>query len=73
MDDMVLQSNPNNAAKEEIAYADSSVFKVFTWPLLRGSIGHVFDAPNNVVLSETAAKKYFGNNDTRGAEASQGV
>jgi putative ABC transport system permease protein len=66
MDDMVLQSNPNNAAKEEIAYADSSVFKVFTWPLLRGSIGHIFDAPNNVVLSETAVKKYFGNNDPLG-------
>src|ERR1700744_2079474 len=66
MDDMILQSNPNNATKEEVAYADSSVFKVFTWPLLRGNIGHIFVAPCNVVLSETAAKKYFGNSDPIG-------
>ncbi len=66
MDDMILQSNPNNANKEEVAYADSSVFKVFTWPLLRGQLGHMFDAPGNVVLSETAAKRYFGHSDPLG-------
>ena len=66
MDDMILQSNPNNATKEEVAYADSSVFKIFTWPLLRGSIGHIFEAPCNAVLSETAARKYFGNSDPIG-------
>lgn len=66
MDDMILQSNPNNATKEEVAYADSSVFKIFSWPLLRGNIGRIFVAPCNAVLSETAAKKYFGNSDPIG-------
>ncbi|MDB5116589.1 MAG: FtsX-like permease family protein [Mucilaginibacter sp.] len=66
MDDMIIQSNPDNAVKEEVAYADSSVFKIFTWPLLRGNLSHMFDAPCNVVLSETAAKKYFGHNDPLG-------
>lgn len=66
MDDMILQSNPNNATKEEVAYADSSVFRIFSWPLLRGKIGRIFEVPCNVVLSETAAKKYFGNSDPIG-------
>src|SRR6185312_4777072 len=66
MDDMILRSNPNNATKEEVAYADSSVFRIFSWPLLRGDINHIFEAPCNVVLSETAAKKYFGNSDPIG-------
>ncbi|MBB6130292.1 ABC transporter permease [Mucilaginibacter lappiensis] len=66
MDDMIIQSNPNNATKEEIAYADASVFSIFTWPLLRGDSRHLFDAPYNVVLSESAAKKYFGNADPIG-------
>ncbi|HEY2581632.1 MAG TPA: ABC transporter permease [Mucilaginibacter sp.] len=66
MDDMILQSNPQNAMKEEVAYADSSVFKVFSWPLLRGNIGNIFNTPCNAVLSETAAKKYFGNTDPVG-------
>ena len=42
MDDMILRSNPNNATKEEVAYADSSVFRIFSWPLLRGDINHIF-------------------------------
>ena len=66
MDDMIIQSNPNNATKEEIAYADASVFSIFTWPLLRGDSRHLFDAPYNVVLSESAAKKYFGDEDPIG-------
>ena len=66
MDDMVIQNSPNNAIKEEIAYADISVFKIFTWPLLRGNAGHLFDAPFNVVLTESAAKKYFGTADPLG-------
>jgi putative ABC transport system permease protein len=66
LDDMILQSNPDNAIKEEVAYADSSVFRIFTWPLLRGNIGNIFNAPCNVVLSETAAKKYFGGTDPLG-------
>jgi len=66
MDDMILQSTPDNAAKEEIAYVDASVFKVFSWQLLRGDAKHLFDVPCNVVLTETAAKHYFGNADPVG-------
>jgi putative ABC transport system permease protein len=66
MDDMILQSNPDNPTKEEVAYADSSAFKIFSWPLLRGNINQLFNAPCNVVLSETAAKKYFGKADPMG-------
>jgi putative ABC transport system permease protein len=60
MDDMIIQSNPYNATKEEIAYTDATVFSVFTWPLLRGDAKHLFDAPFNVVLSASAATKKFG-------------
>jgi putative ABC transport system permease protein len=66
MDDMIIQSTPDNAIKEEIAYADSSAFKVFTWPLLRGDIRYLFRVPFNVVLTESAAKKYFGKADPMG-------
>ncbi len=66
MDDMIIQNNAGNAAKEEIAYADQSVFKIFTWPLLRGNAGHLFDAPYNVVLSQSAARKYFADAEPLG-------
>jgi putative ABC transport system permease protein len=66
MDDMIIQSNEGNATKEEIAYADQSVFRIFTWPLVRGNARHLFDAPYNVVLSESAARKYFADADPLG-------
>jgi putative ABC transport system permease protein len=40
--------------------ADSNVFEVFTFPLLEGDPETVLDRPNTVVLSESAAKRYFG-------------
>jgi len=40
--------------------ADSTVFQVFTFPLLEGDPNTVLDRPNTVVLSESTAKRYFG-------------
>ncbi|RLD25459.1 MAG: hypothetical protein DRI70_07095, partial [Bacteroidetes bacterium] len=40
--------------------ADSNVFEVFTFPLIEGDPESVLDRPNTLVLSETTAKKYFG-------------
>lgn len=42
-----------------IYFGDSTFFDVFSIPLLRGDIKTALTQPNNVVLSETAARKYF--------------
>ncbi len=47
-------------------FADSNVFKVFTFPLLQGNPDQVLSEPYSVVLSETMAKKYFGNENPMG-------
>lgn len=52
--------------EEKIILADSSIFDVFTFPLLIGSRDQVFSQPNSVVLTESAAEKYFGKNDPVG-------
>jgi putative ABC transport system permease protein len=41
--------------------ADSTFFSVFTLPLIHGNPGTVLKQPNSLVLTETSAKKYFGN------------
>lgn len=41
-------------------YADSSLFNVFSFPLLKGSVNQVLRRPESVVISETMAQKYFG-------------
>ncbi|MBE9462009.1 ABC transporter permease [Dyadobacter subterraneus] len=41
-------------------YADSSLFDVFSFPLLQGAANQVLRRPESVVISETMAQKYFG-------------
>jgi putative ABC transport system permease protein len=46
--------------------ADSSIFDVFTFPLINGDPREVLSKPNSVVLTESAAEKYFGKSDPVG-------
>jgi len=54
------------AFKEDIVFADASIFEVFTFPLLRGDPKTALADLNNVVLSEKMARKYFGDTDPTG-------
>eukprot|EP00831_Metopus_contortus_P062795 TRINITY_DN55047_c0_g1_i1.p1 TRINITY_DN55047_c0_g1~~TRINITY_DN55047_c0_g1_i1.p1 ORF type:complete len:204 (-),score=44.88 TRINITY_DN55047_c0_g1_i1:151-762(-) len=56
--------------KEDIAYViddfaevDSTFFELFSIPLLKGNSKTVLNEPNTMVLSESTAKKVFGNED----------
>lgn len=41
--------------------ADSNYFKIFDFPLLEGDRNTALKEPMSIILSETTAKKYFGN------------
>jgi putative ABC transport system permease protein len=47
-------------------YADSTVFDVFTLPLVSGHAASALTRPRTVVLTESAASKYFGDDDPLG-------
>ena len=47
-------------------FADSAFFSVFSFPLVKGDPRTCLAEPFSIVLSETAAKKYFGNEDPIG-------
>lgn len=47
-------------------YADSSVFDVFTVPMLQGNPGTALREPGTMVMSQTMARKYFGNDNPMG-------
>ncbi|MEX2232517.1 MAG: ABC transporter permease [Cyclobacteriaceae bacterium] len=46
--------------------ADSSVFEIFTFPLLAGDPKTALTKPHSVVLTRSMAKKYFDNKDPVG-------
>ena len=51
---------------EVAAMADGSIFKMFTFPLLRGDPATALSDPFSIVLTEEMAEKYFGNEDPLG-------
>ncbi len=52
--------------EERVANADSTFFDVFTLPALTGNTKTALNEPNTVVITESSAKKYFGNVDVLG-------
>ena len=40
--------------------ADSNVFKVFSFPFLEGEPSTALERPGTVVITESTAKRYFG-------------
>jgi putative ABC transport system permease protein len=52
--------------EENLFFADSSIFEVFTFPLVRGDPVTALKELNSIVLSERTARKYFGQEDPMG-------
>ena len=57
----------NKAFNEKKLYlVDSSFFTFFSFPLVKGDPATALKDPKSIVLTERAAKKYFGNQDPMG-------
>ncbi|WP_439558125.1 FtsX-like permease family protein [Dyadobacter sp.] len=52
--------------EEKTLFADSTLFKVFDFKLLRGNAQSALKDPLSIVFTQTAAKKYFGETDPIG-------
>lgn len=56
----IVKKGDKNIKEDNLVLADSTVFDVFTMPLLYGNPETALTEPNTVVISESIAKKYFG-------------
>lgn len=52
--------------QKDILYTDSSFLDVFSFKLIQGSRNEVLLHPKSIVLTESCAKKFFGDNDAIG-------
>ncbi|MEQ1745899.1 MAG: ABC transporter permease [Saprospiraceae bacterium] len=46
-------------SENRVLFADASVFRIFSFPLIEGEAHSALGEPNTVVISESVAKKYF--------------
>jgi len=58
----MLKNGSQRFYDEKIYYADSNVFRVFTHKFIEGNAQTALVAPNSLVLTQSLAIKYFGNN-----------
>ena len=57
----ILEYNNQTFTEDHLVEADSSFFNFFSIPVLKGDPKNLLNAPRKVVLSESTAKKIFGN------------
>jgi putative ABC transport system permease protein len=62
----IIGHGPVSRAQDNIYFADPAVFSVFSFPARRGNPAQALSQPHAAVLSESAARQYFGNADPLG-------
>lgn len=57
----VIDYNDIKFREENVYFADSNFFSFFSYPIVEGSAETILKDVNTIAISESAAKKYFGN------------
>jgi len=64
--EVLVRIDDRKFVEENIMFADSSFFDIFSIPLVSGNPKKALAEPYRVVLTETQSRKYFGNEDPIG-------
>ncbi len=59
----IVKYNNTSYTEHNIIYADSTVFEIFTIPVIKGNQETALTAPFTIAISESMARKYFGETD----------
>lgn len=62
----VFQYNGKKFSESHNGLVDPSFFSIFTYPLVKGNVQHPFADAHSIILSETTAKIFFGDEDPIG-------
>lgn len=61
-----IRKGSTNIQEKKVVYTESSLFDVFTLPMIVGDPKKSLDDPHTAVITESTAKKYFGKTDVIG-------
>lgn len=59
----IIRYGDNVFTEKRIIYADSTFFEIFSIPLIKGDPKKALTVPYTIAISESMAKKYFGQED----------
>src|SRR5579872_60077 len=61
-----IRKGTSNIQEKRVVYTESSLFDVFTLPVVSGDLKKSLDNPHTAVITESTAQKYFGKADVVG-------
>ena len=64
----VIKINENIFFENNFVAADASLFKMFSFPIIEGSVEQALSQPDGVLISESISHKYFGNDNPIGKQ-----
>ncbi|HTI93907.1 MAG TPA: ABC transporter permease, partial [Puia sp.] len=64
--DLLVRKGNDHILDHHFTFADSTIFKVFTLPLIAGDPNTALNEPQSIVIDESAARRYFNSTDVIG-------
>ena len=65
---MVFQYEDKQFYESRVFETDSNLFKVFTFPFIKGSAKEALVTPQSIIITESTARKYFDSEDPIGKQ-----
>jgi len=64
--DQLVRKGNDHVLEHHFTFADSTIFKVFTLPMIAGDPNTALNNPHSIVIDESAARRYFNSTDVVG-------
>lgn len=64
--DLLVRKGNDHVVEHHFTFADSTIFKVFTLPMIAGDPNTALNDPHSIVIDESAARRYFNSTDVIG-------
>ncbi|HXB35623.1 MAG TPA: FtsX-like permease family protein [Puia sp.] len=64
--DLLVRKGNDHVLDHHFTFADSTIFKVFTLPMIAGDPNSALNNPHSIVIDESAARRYFNSTDVIG-------
>jgi len=64
--DLLVRKGNDHVLDHHFTFADSTIFKVFTLPMIAGDPNTALNNPHSIVIDEAAALRYFNSTDVVG-------
>ena len=64
--DLLVRKGNDHILDHRFTFADPTIFKVFTLPMITGDPNTALNNPHSIVIDESAARRYFNSTDVLG-------